>query len=104
MLSTTELTEPDENEPMPDFLYRQAIGMLSYLAHASQPNILLTVTQLSQFVNCFSQQHVITVKHIIHYLTGTHDLTICYNKAQYNCKDPSTCMPVGYCNTNWGNS
>jgi hypothetical protein len=47
MLSTTELTEPDKNEPMPNFPYCQAIGMLSYLVHASQPNILLTVTQLS---------------------------------------------------------
>jgi hypothetical protein len=47
---------------------------------------------------------VIAVKHIIHYLAGTHDLAICYNKAQYNCKDPSTCVPVGYCNADWGNS
>jgi hypothetical protein len=44
------------------------------------------------------------VKHVICYLAGTCDLAICYDKAQYDHKDPSTCMPVGYCDADWGNS
>jgi histone deacetylase 1/2 len=79
MLVGTRLLKPDDQEPRPNFLYRQAIGMLSYLAHASRPDIMFAVSQLSQFTNDFGQAHVIAVKHVARYLAGTRDLAIHYD-------------------------
>ncbi len=67
--------------------------MLSYLAHTSQPNILFAITQVSQFVNGFSQEHIVAIKHIMHYLTSTHNLAIHYNHSQFNQNNPDSARP-----------
>jgi hypothetical protein len=102
MLSSTALDQPPADQPPIDFPYRQAIGMLSYLAHASRPDILYAVTQVSQFVNNFSHDHVIAVKHIMRYLAGTRNLAISYDQALYDRKEPTSLLPVTYCDANWG--
>jgi hypothetical protein len=100
----TQLDKPANNKPKLDFPFQQVVGMLSYLTHTSQPNIMYTVLQLSQFINCFGHMHIITIKHVIHYLAGTQDLTICFKRSHFNHHKPSTLIPTSYCNANWGNN
>jgi hypothetical protein len=102
MLSTVTLDCPTDNQVPINFPYCQAISMLSYLAHTLQPDILYAITQVSQFINSFTQEHVIAMKHIMHYLAGTHNFAICYNQAQFDWNDPSSLQPVLYCNADWG--
>jgi hypothetical protein len=102
MLSSTVLNQPPTDQPPINFLYHQAIGMLSYLTHMSHPNILYAMTQVSQFVNNFGHNHVIVVKHIMCYLAGTCNLAISYNQALYNQKEPTSLLPITYCDANWG--
>jgi len=86
-----------------NFEYHSTIGMLSYLAHASQPDILFPVTYLSWFATNYGPQHIVAVKRIMHYLTRTANLAICYLCTLYNNKDAATHVPIGYCNADWGN-
>jgi hypothetical protein len=102
MLTSTTLDKPAVNDPIPNFPYRQAIGMLSYLAHASRPDILFAVMQASQFVTQFNHQHVTAVRHIMRYLAGTHDLAICYDRQQFNRREPDSLQPTVYCDADWG--
>jgi len=102
MLSNVALDRPPSDRPSANFPYRQAIGMLSYLAHASRPDILFAVTQVSQFVNGFGQEHVVAVKHIMRYLAGTRNLAIRYDRSQFDRNDPGSVRPVLYCDADWG--
>ncbi len=70
------LTTPAEDQHL---LYHSAIRKLSYLAQNSHPHILYTIHYLSHFSNSYSQVHWKAIKHVLHYLQGTHTLTICYN-------------------------
>ena len=56
--------------------YTQAIGSLMYTVLGSCPDIAFAVQQLSQHTHDFSQAHWTAVKHVIHYLKGTHDAGI----------------------------
>jgi hypothetical protein len=51
----------------------------------------------------YSQAHWTAVKHVIRYLKGTRDLTICYDRGAINLNDPSTLIPKGFSDADWGN-
>lgn len=80
------------------------IGMLLSLTHSSQPNILYTTTYLSHFINMFNDSHAMAIKCVMRYLVITHNQVICYNKSLINQHDSATLIPVGYTNTDWGNT
>ncbi|ELR18371.1 reverse transcriptase (rna-dependent dna polymerase) protein [Acanthamoeba castellanii str. Neff] len=78
--------------------------MLLSLTHSSQPNILYTTTYLSHFINMFNDSHAMAIKCVMRYLVITHNQVICYNKSLINQHDSATLIPVGYTNTDWGNT
>ncbi|MBW0519848.1 hypothetical protein O181_059563 [Austropuccinia psidii MF-1] len=61
---------------------QKAIGMLSYLALHTEPDIIFTTNLLSQFVNQPTMAHWSLVKHLLQYLKGTRGLGLHYTKSQ----------------------
>lgn len=60
--------------------YQSIIGTLMYLALSTRPDILLSVTKLSQ-MNCDPHsEHETACKHILRYLKKTADYKLCYKK------------------------
>lgn len=56
-----------------DWNYRQAIGMLNYLAGSTRPDISMAVHQCARFCNDPKISHERTVRRIARYLLGTKD-------------------------------
>jgi hypothetical protein len=69
-IPTTPLTAQEELE-LKTIPYRRLIGRLMYLAVGTHPNILLAVTKLSQFLDCYNFSHWLAAKHVLRYLAGT---------------------------------
>jgi len=67
----------EEQENLP---YQNLIGSLMYLSVASRPDISFAVSYLSQFNNCYSNQHWIAAKRVLRYLKGTMDMNLIYKK------------------------
>jgi hypothetical protein len=59
---------------------QQAIGMLTYLALHTRPDIAFTVNVLAQFTSAPSQTHWSLVKHLLCYLKGTSSLVVHFNE------------------------
>ncbi|GMF18505.1 unnamed protein product [Phytophthora fragariaefolia] len=70
------LEEDEKSETC--FQYREAIGMLMYLAISTRPDLAFTLGQLSRFVANPSAKHVGAVKTMLRYLVGTLDYGITY--------------------------
>lgn len=64
----------------PSIPYQNLIGTLMYLAVAIRPDIAYAVSYLSQFNNCYTDEHFKCTKRILRYLQGTKDLGIKYKK------------------------
>ena len=56
--------------------YRSLVGCLIYLAIGTRPDILYSVQQLSQFLDCYSYTHWNAAIRIVRYLKGSRDLTL----------------------------
>jgi hypothetical protein len=92
------LGEDDDSDT--SFAYRQAIGMLMYLATGTRPDLAFAVGQLSRFVAKPSAKHVGAVKRVLRYLAGTMDFGITYNRAK---EMPEKIILDGYCDSDWAN-
>jgi hypothetical protein len=82
-------------------LYWQAVGMLLYLAQATQLDIAYAVNYLCRFAAGFDELHWLAVKHLLRYLQGTRGYTICY----CHLADPRHIhqhMPSAWSDSNWG--
>jgi hypothetical protein len=53
---------------------RNMVGSLLYLACWSRPDISLAVSELSRFVSCPGEKHMVAVKHLLRYLKGSREL------------------------------
>ncbi len=93
------ILEKIDNTPLDCFnlLYCQAIGKLLYLALGTRPDIAYVVSYLSCFVTAYNYSHWQTLKHIICYLKGIIDLTICYDRNTVPPHLPAS-VPLAYCN------
>eukprot|EP00794_Sanderia_malayensis_P017212 gene17212-18933_t len=60
-----------DDEKLPSFPYRQAIGSLVYLATATRPDLSWIVSKLSQHLHKPSQAHIAAVKRVLRYVKGT---------------------------------
>lgn len=71
--------KPDEKIP-----YRRLIGSLMYLSVFTRPDISFIVNHLSQFNECYEEQHWIAAKRVLRYLKGTktHGLKYFREKTQ----------------------
>ena len=59
--------------------YRELVGSLLFLARTTRPDIAYAVNRLSQYMNCFQEQHWKAAKEVLRYLSGTKDLGIQYS-------------------------
>ncbi|POM77221.1 Integrase catalytic core protein [Phytophthora palmivora] len=82
------------------FPYREAIGMLMYLATSTRPDLAFALGQLSRFVANPSSKHIGTLKRVLRYLAGTLDYGIKYEKKKNNSKE---LVLQGYCDSDWAN-
>src|SRR5258708_1554618 len=88
--------------------YRSLIGCLNYLAVATRPDISFTIGHLSTVLDCYHPEHWSATIHVVHYLKGTHLLSlqlggtnpICalgFSDSDYN-NCPTTSRSIGgYC-------
>ncbi|KAE9170115.1 hypothetical protein PF005_g27686 [Phytophthora fragariae] len=90
----------EDEESDTSFSYRQAIGMLMYLATGTRPDLAFAVGQLSRFVSKPSAKHVGAVKRVLRFLAGTVNFGITYNRAK---EMPTKIILDGYCDSDWAN-
>jgi len=60
--------------------YQQIIGSLVYLVIGTRPDLVYTVSALSQFSSEPTTQHMRILKEVLRYLKGTRNLTLTYRK------------------------
>ena len=60
--------------------YRQYVGMISYLALTTRPDLAFAVNLLARFSNKPTHRHYNGLKHIAGYLKGTSDVGLYYRK------------------------
>ena len=65
------LTCPIKNQPVdPGFNYRRGVGLLQYLVQCTRPDLALSVSYLSQFLNSpdkiHQEQHLYTLRYVQH--------------------------------------
>lgn len=66
--------------------YREAVGSLIFVATVSRPDISYAVSQVSRFLNNWTDDHWIAVKRIFRYLKGTINYKISYTKSSDTMK------------------
>lgn len=75
--------------------YRGLTGKLNYLASTTRPDLIHSMSYLSQFNQCPHPEHLSAVRRVIRYLAGTTDRGIRYEKST---KDA---MIVTYVDADW---
>ena len=88
-------TPDDEHHNIPE--YGTAIGSLKYAAIGTRPDIAFAVQILSQFTSNPNSTHWTAVKHVFHYLNGTHDMGIIYQTG-------GAAKPYAYSDADWGSN
>lgn len=76
--------------------YRELLGSLMYLANTTRPDIAFATTYLSQFNNCYGNEHWQAAKRILRYLKGTADLCLVFKKKGF--------IINGYTDADWANN
>lgn len=76
--------------------YQQLIGSLMYLAVLTRPDIMYSVSFLSQFNNSFNSKHWMYAKRILKYLKKTKSFGLTYTRE-------GNSELVGYVDADWGN-
>ena len=89
---STKSTTPEVDTAM----YRSLVGSLRYLVH-TRPNITFAVGYVGRFMEKPRQEHLVAVKHLLHYIAGTVDYGIVYPKLR-NGDNRLT----GYSDSDWG--
>lgn len=75
--------------------YQQLIGSLMYLAVLTRPDIIFSVSYLSQFNNCFDESHWKQAKHVLRYLKKTKHYGLKFYKDKQNLH--------GFVDADWAN-
>ncbi|MBW0534368.1 hypothetical protein O181_074083 [Austropuccinia psidii MF-1] len=76
--------------------YHSAVGSLSYLSSATQPDLSYSISALSQFFEKPGIKHWNAFLHVLKYLKGTKNVGLTYSGD--NCE-----ALVAYCDADWGN-
>ncbi|MBW0472835.1 hypothetical protein O181_012550 [Austropuccinia psidii MF-1] len=95
-----QLTKASEDEVMPfknlGLNYRSIIGALNYIRKKTRPFITFSISDLSQFLENPSLNHLIASLQVLCYLYKTRIATLSYyNKGKRNI--------ITYTDTEWGN-
>lgn len=67
----------DERNDLP---YKNLIGTLMYLAVATRPDIMFAISYLSQFNDCYGEEHFKCAKRVLRYLKGTKSVGLIFRK------------------------
>ena len=59
--------------------YQLVIGSLLYIMLRTQPDIAYSIIKMSQFSANLTEEHLQKMLYIVHYLSSTMDLCICYS-------------------------
>ena len=70
--------DPEGNEGSRSNSYVRLLGELQYIANGTRPDIAYAVNQLASYTANLSLQHVMVLKRVLRYLSGTHNLGIIY--------------------------
>jgi len=65
-------------QPEVKFPYREAVGSLLFAAMVTRPDIANAVSQLSQHLCAFGEEHIAAVKRVMRYLRGTINVALEY--------------------------
>ncbi|XP_042972660.1 uncharacterized protein LOC122304450, partial [Carya illinoinensis] len=79
MSPSTKLDKDESGKPVDSKIYRGMIGSLLYLT-ASRPDIMFSVCLCARFQSSPKESHLIAVKRILRYLSGTINLGLWYPK------------------------
>lgn len=92
-----KLTKPEKvsEDILKRYPYRSLIGSLMYLSVATRPDIAYAVNSLSQYNNCYREEHWNAAKRILRYLRGTLNCKLVYKKNGESL--------AGYVDADWGN-
>lgn len=88
-----ELKKSNEKVVLP---FRELIGNLTYIAVCTRPDIMHTITFLSQFNSCYSTEHWNAAKRVIRYLMKTIDYGLVYYKCDFTLN--------GYVDADWASN
>lgn len=85
-----------EGQSSQNIPYRQLVGSLMYLMLATRPDICFPLNYLSQFQNCYSEEHWIHLKRILKYLKCTLNLQLTFSNSDNG-------LLKGYADADWAN-
>ncbi|KAG8473172.1 hypothetical protein CXB51_035110 [Gossypium anomalum] len=92
---TSSLLSKDEGEPLADPTeYRSIVGALQYIV-LTRPDIAYAVNRVCQFMHAPTTLHMVALKHILRYLSGTLSHGLVFRKSD-------RLSLVGYADANWG--
>ena len=74
----TLLTKREEDKPIADVPYAEAVGSLMYLCMGTRPDIQFAVAQVSRYTSDHADRHWKAVKRIFRYLINTPSLALVY--------------------------
>ena len=66
--------------------YQEMLGSLMYVATGTRPDIMYTISALSQFSNCPKQIHITAIKRVYRYLKGTKNCSLVYKRSSTNLR------------------
>ena len=81
--------------------YRRAVGLLTYLANTSRPDIAFSVNLVAQFAQNPGQIHWRAVVAILRYLSGTSDFALPFDGRLGEVKNEKKLLAV-YTDASWG--
>ena len=70
----------DSDEPVYVTKYREVVGSLVYAMTCTRPDLSYVVTRLSQHLANPLRCHWVAAKHVLRYLQGTKEYTMCFRK------------------------
>lgn len=82
MSTTTKLDKDEKGKEVDIKIYRGMFGSLLYL-RASRPDIMFSVCLCARFQSCPKESHLLAIKRIFRYLSGTIDLRLWYSKGTH---------------------
>ncbi|KAH9725866.1 hypothetical protein KPL70_008032 [Citrus sinensis] len=82
MSTTTKLDKDEKGKEVDIKMYRGMIGSLLYLT-ASRPDIMFSVCLCARFQSCPKESHLLAVKRIFLYLSGTIDIGLWYPRGTH---------------------
>lgn len=86
----------NEKEKMEDVPYMEAVGSLIHASQCTRPDIAQAVASVSRYNKNPGPGHWTAVKRIFRYLKGTASKKLVFRKT-------GSFIPLGYCDSNWGN-